>query len=145
MKTVQEISVKLENRPGTLSEVSELLGANTISILALTVRTDGKIGLMNFIASDPIRAQNIMQSAGYETATHEIIAAEMPHHPGGLNAILKPLKLAGVNIEYVYSCIGSYGSVDRTILLLGVSDTVAAHNALSAQWIKLFGEELYNL
>lgn len=145
MKTVQEISVKLENRPGTLSEVSELLGANTINILALTVRTDGNIGYMNFIASDPVRAQSVLQSSGYETSSHDIIAAETPLHPGGLNAVLKPLKLAGINIEYLYSCIGSYGGVDRTILLLGVTDIAAAHDALTAQWIKLFDEELYNL
>jgi len=145
MKTVQEISVKLENRPGTLSEVSELLGANTINILALTVRTEGKIGCMNFIASDPARAQSVLQSAGYETSAHDIIAAETPLHPGGLNAVLKPLKLAGINIEYLYSCIGSYGCVERTILLLGVADTAAAHDTLTSQWIKLLGEELDNL
>lgn len=145
MKTVKEIVVKLENRPGTLSEVSELLGGNGINILALTVRTEGNLGLMSFVASDPIRAQNILRSARYEITTRDIIAAETPHHPGGLNAILKPLKLAGVNVEYLYSCIGASGCGDRTILLLGVSDVPKAYESLKEQWIKQFGEELYTL
>ncbi len=145
MKTVKEIVVRLENRPGTLSEVSELLGGNGINILALTVRTEGDLGVMSFVSSDTVRAQNILRSAGYELTTQDVIAAETPHHPGGLNAILKPLKLANVNVEYLYSCIGSSGCGDRTILLLGVSDVPKAYQALKEQWIKLFGDELYTL
>jgi len=145
MKTVEEIVVRLENRPGTLSAVSELLGSNAINILALTVRTNGDEGVMSFVPSDPVRAQNILRSAGYEITTQDIIAAETPSHPGGLNAVLKPLKLADINVEYLYSCIGSAGCGERTILLLGVSDVPKAYEALKEQWIKLYGEELYTL
>ena len=144
MKTVKEIAVKLENKPGVLSEISELLGANGINIIALTVRTDGPIGTLSFVATDPTRVLNILESAGYAPTLQEIIAAETPHHPGGLNALLKPLKLAGVNVEYLYACIGVHGAGDRTVLLLGVDNLHAAYDALSKEWIKLYGEELYD-
>jgi hypothetical protein len=144
MKTVTEVSVRLENRPGTLSEISELLGANGINILALTVRTEGQIGTLSLVATDPSRVMNILESAGYQAVTREIIAAEAPHHPGGLNAILKPLKLAGINIEYLYSFLGTMGSADHAIMLLGVNDPAAAYDALAKEWIRLHGEEIYN-
>ena len=144
MKTVKEICVKLENKPGELSRISELLGAGGINILALTARTEAATGTMSFVATDPSRALNILQSSGYSPTVQEIIAAETPSHPGGLNAVLKPLKLAGVNVEYLYSCIGSAGCSDRIILLLGVDNLSAAFEALSKEWIKLYGEELYN-
>jgi len=141
MKTVREIAVQLENKPGTLSVVSDLLGANGINILALTVQTEGMVGTMHFVAPEPTRVASILESAGYTATVREIIAAEAPHHPGGLNAILKPLKRANVNVEYLYSVIGSQG--DRSIILLGVSDLAAANEALSKDWIHLYGEELY--
>jgi hypothetical protein len=144
MKTVQEIVVKMKNKPGTLSEVSEILGANGINILALTMRIEGAAGTMSFVSTDPARALNILESAGYSATFHEIIAAEAPHHPGGLNALLKPLKLAGVNVEHLYSCIGFHGAGDKTIILLSVDNPAAAYDALSKEWIKLYGEELYN-
>ncbi len=144
MKTVKEIAVKLENKPGTLSEISDLLGANGINILALTVRTEGPTGILNFVATDPMRVINILESAGYKPTIQEILAAEAPHHPGGLNAILKPLKLAGINVEYLYSCISSHGAGEETIILLGVDNLPGAHEALSREWIRLYGEELYN-
>ncbi len=144
MKTVKEVSVQLENRPGTLSEISELLGANGINIIGLTVQTEGKSGVMSFVATDPARVVHVLESSGYTPTVKEIIAAETPNHPGGLNALLKPLRLAGVNIEHVYACIGVHGRGDSAILLLGVNDTAAAYNALSKEWIRLYGEELYN-
>jgi hypothetical protein len=143
MKTVKEVSLKLENRPGALSEISELLGANGINILALTVRTEGDKGTVSLVPEDPARALNILESAGHPLTVREIVAAEMPHHPGGLNAILKPLKLAGVNVEYVYSYLGAHGSSERTIILLGVDNVAAAHDALTREWIQLYGDELY--
>ena len=144
MKTVKEVSVKLENRPGTLSEVSELLGANGINIIGLTVQTEGESGVMCFVSTDPARTVHVLESSGYAPTVKEIIAAEAPHHPGGLNALLKPLKLAGVNIEHLYACIGVHGHGDSAIILFGVNDAGAAYNALSKEWIRLYGEELYN-
>jgi len=144
MKTVQEISVKLENKPGKLSEVSDLLGASGIHILGLTIRSEGAAGWLNLVATDPARVVNILESAGYSITSQEILAAEVPHHPGGLNAILKPLKLAGVNVEYLYTCIGCHGSGDASIILLAADNLAAAYDALSKEWIKPYGEELYD-
>jgi len=145
MKTVKEVALRIEDKPGTLSVISELLGANGINILALTVRVEGSVGMVNFVAPDPTRVVNILKSAGYSPSIHEILAAEAPHHPGGLNAILKPLRLAGVNVEYLYSWIGIQGCGDRTILLLGVDKLAEARDALTREWIRLYGEEIYNL
>ena len=64
MKTVKEIAVKLENKPGVLSEISELLGANGINIIALTVRTEGPIGTLSFVATDPTRVSEYTRERG---------------------------------------------------------------------------------
>jgi len=143
MKTVKEVSLKLENRPGTLSEISELLGANGINIMALTVRAEGDKGTVSLVCGEPSKVLNILESAGYAPVEREIIAAAVPSHPGGLNAILKPLKLGGVNLGYVYSFLGAYGMSDHAIVLLAVDNVAAAHDALSREWIQLYGEELY--
>jgi hypothetical protein len=143
MKTVKEISIKLQNKPGALSDISELLGANGINMLALTVRTVKAEGTLNFICNEPARAVGVLESAGYPSAVQEILAAEAPHHPGGLSAILRPLKRAGINVEYLYACIGCLGAGDSSIIILAVSDIAKAYEVLSKEWIRLYGEELY--
>ncbi|MEJ2718429.1 MAG: hypothetical protein P8182_15055 [Deltaproteobacteria bacterium] len=143
MKTVREIAVPVENAPGTLSAISELLGANGIPILAVTLRAERNSGSVHVVVPEPDRVANILEGAGYAPSVQEIIAAEIPLHPGGLNALLKSLRLAGVNIEYLYSFIGGNAAGDSSILLLGVNDLAEAVNALSEEWIQLHGEELF--
>jgi hypothetical protein len=143
MKTVKEIAVKLENKPGTLAQVCALLGANGTHILALSVDTEGDSGVMNFIAADPDRVVGLLESAGYAASARDVIAAEAPRHYGGLNTVLNSLKPAGVNVEHLYSFISGLGSSDATILVLGVDNLEAAHDALAAEWIRLYGDELF--
>jgi len=52
--------------------------------------------------------------------------------------------VAGVNVEYLYSCITAQGAENNSIVLLGVNDIEAAQNALTKEWIRMYGEELYN-
>lgn len=143
MKTVREIAVQVENAPGKLSAISELLGVNGIPILAVTIRTEGDSGAVHLVVPEPDRVVNILGGAGYSPSVQEIIAAEIPLHPGGLTALLKSLRLGGVNIEYLYSFIGSHSAGDSSILLLGVNDLTEAVDALSGEWIQLHGEELF--
>jgi len=141
MEYVKEIMLKLKNRPGTLSTVSELLGSNAVNIIAFYVNTEGEEGTLRFVANDPQKAINVLKSSGYEVKQNDVLACETPHHPGGLNAILKPLKIANVNVEYIYACIGT-GSI--TVLIIGVNELEKATQILKDNWIRILGPELYH-
>ncbi|MCK9274732.1 MAG: hypothetical protein M0P57_06550 [Syntrophales bacterium] len=142
MKTIKEISHSLKNEPGALSEVSDIMGANGINILALYFTAQGEEGRLQFICNDPDRAVKIMKSKGYDIDTREVIACVVPNHPGGLNAVLKPLKSAGINVDYIYSCLGTS---DITVVILGVSSVSNACVILEGNWIRVMGDELYKL
>ncbi|MFC1823778.1 ACT domain-containing protein [Thermodesulfobacteriota bacterium] len=142
MKTIREINLNIKNEPGQLSAISEILGANGINILAFYVSASGKAGNLRFVANDPDRALNVLKPAGFKTNVSEAIACVVPHHPGGLNAVLKPLKAAKINVDFIYPCIGSG---DSTILILGVKSLEDTLKIMEDNWIKVLGEELYNI
>lgn len=142
MKIVEEIDLFLKNEPGQLSAISELLGANGINIIAIYVSAAEKEGKLRFVANDPKKAFNILKTAGYQLKTHEVIACETPHHPGGLNAVLKPLRAAGINVDYIYPCIGTG---NMTVLVLGVDAVNKAVKVMEENWIRVLGDELYRL
>ncbi len=142
MNTVRQIGHSLKNEPGALSEVSDLLGANGINIIAIYFKAQGKEGRLQFVANDPERAINVMKSAGYDIDVTDVIACVVPHHPGGLNAVLKPLRNARINVEYIYPCLGT-GAM--TVLILGVDSVSGALKILSENWIRIIGEELYHM
>lgn len=143
--TVKELAIQVPNQPGQLSKISELMREAGVNILALFVSTDTMSGqgLMRFVADNPEKAANVLTSQGMKVELAEVVAAETPHHAGGLLAVLNPLKRAEVNVEYLYPCIQT-GQV--TILILGVGKQLReALDALKKDWIRLYGEELYNM
>lgn len=142
MKTVKEIDLVLKNEPGQLSLVSDLLGANGINIIAFYVSTEGEEGRLRFVANDPEKAINVLKTAGYDLKVEEVIACETPHHPGGLNAVLKPLKSANINVDYIYPCLGTG---DITVLIIGVAPVREVLNIMEDNWIRVLGDELYNV
>lgn len=142
MKTVKQIDLLLKNEPGTLSAVSDLLGLNGINIIAFYVVTEGDEGRLHFVCNDPDKALNILRTAGYKIEIKEVIACVTPHHAGGLNAVLKPLKAANINVDYIYPCIGT-GQI--TVLILGVGPVKKSLEILDDNWIRVLGSELYHI
>jgi len=139
---VKQISVSLENVPGKLSEVSDYLGENGINIIALSIADTADISAVRFVANDPDKAINVLRTHGYSIKTTDVLAVEAPNHPGGLNAILKPLKEVSVNVSYLYTCLGAG---EKTVLIVGVDKMDEAIQVLKKNWVHMFDEELYTL
>ncbi|MCX8119108.1 MAG: amino acid-binding protein [Desulfobacterota bacterium] len=137
---VKQISVSLENVPGKLSEMSEYLGENGINIIAISVVDASDVSAIRFVASDPEKAANVLKSHGYAFKVTEVLAVEAPNHPGGLNAVLKPLKEVSINVNYLYTCLGRG---EKTVLIMGVDKMEEAIQVLKKNWVHMYDEELY--
>ena len=144
---VKEIELTLKNEQGQLSLVSEILGSNGIDIIAFYVSTKGGQGNLRFVANDPDRAITVLKARGYRLRVEEVIACETPHHPGGLNSILKPLKKQDINVDYLYPCLVRTGTESTAILIFGVAghDRERTLTVLKENWIKVLNEEIYRL
>jgi hypothetical protein len=144
---VKEIDLALSNSLAELSVVSEILDSNGISIMAFHICASGEKGKLRFIANDPDRAINVLRARGYRMRIHEVIACEKPDHPGGLNAILKPLGKEGINVKYLYPCLHPLGSDGSGILILGATskDRERILDVLKENWIRVVDEELYGM
>ncbi len=139
---VKQISVSLENVPGKLAEMSEYLGENGINIIAVSVVDASDVSAIRFVASDPEKAANVLKTHGYSIKVTEVLAVEAPNHPGGLNAVLKPLKEVSINVNYLYTCLGRG---EKTVLIVGVDKMEEAIQVLKKNWVHMYDEELYKL
>jgi hypothetical protein len=140
---ILQISVTLENAPGVLSDVSERLGKQGINIGAISLADSSDTSTVRFICDDPEKAANVLKDAGYEIKRRQVLAVETPDHPGGLNAVLKPLAKAGVNVLYLYPYLRRAG--DNAILIIRVDNAEKATEILKAEWISVLDEELYSI
>jgi hypothetical protein len=141
---VKQISVSLDNVPGQFLAVSEHLGAEGINIRAISVADTSDISTVRFVADDPQKALNVLKSHGYSVKESDVIALEVPDHPGGLQAILKPLKAANINVHYFYPFLGR-GESGQPIIIVGVNKTEEALEIFKKNWVHTFGKEIYAL
>jgi hypothetical protein len=141
--SVKQIAVSLENVPGKLSAVSDLLGENGINIIALSVVDTADLTTVRFVPADPEKASNVLKSQGYSIKVSDVLAVETPNHPGGLNAILRPLKEVSINVNYLYTCLGTG---DKTVVIMSVDKMEDAARVLKRNWVRLYDEEeLYRI
>ena len=141
---VKQVSVSLDNTPGKLLDVSQVLGAEGINIRAISVADTSDISTVRFVADDPTKTTNVLKSHGYSVKETDVIAVEVPDHPGGLQAILKPLKRANINVLYLYPYLGR-GESGQAIIIMGVNKTKEAIEVLKKNWVHTFGKEIYAL
>lgn len=141
---IKQISLSLENVPGKFLEVSEYLGAEGINIRAISVADTSDISTVRFVADDPEKTINVLRSHGFSIRETDVIAVEVPDHPGGLQAVLKPLKAANINVLYFYTFLGR-GKSGQPIVIVGVNKTEEAIKVLNKNWVHTFGEEIYTL
>ena len=142
--SVKQISITLDNTPGQFLMVSEYLGTEGINIRAISVADTSDVSTVRFVADDPEKTINVLKSHGYSLRQKDVLAVEIPDHPGALQAVLKPLREANINVLYLYTFLGK-GESGQPIVIIGVDRTEEAIAALNKNWVHTFGEEIYDL
>ena len=101
---IQQLSVFLENKPGTLLEVTKMLAEKEIDLRALSLADTKDFGILRIIADNNETALKALQDAGFIVSITPVIAVAMKDAPGGLSSVVEVLKNE-INIEYLYAFI----------------------------------------
>jgi hypothetical protein len=141
---VKQISIVLDNVPGKFLSVSECLARESINIRAISVADTSGLSTVRFVTDNPDKTVNVLKSNGYQVMENDVIAVEIPDHPGALRAVLKPLRELDINVLYFYTYLGR-GASGQPIVIIGVDKTEAAMDALKKNWVHTFGNEIYTL
>jgi hypothetical protein len=141
MKTIKEIGLVAENGTDQLSLISELFDDNGIRMIGFHMNNKGKKCGLRIVVNDPEKAVNVLNTTGYDVQMTAVIACELPDHPGGLNAILNPLKSANIDMDCIYTCPGTG---EATILIIATVALKEALGVLGENWIRVYGSEFYS-
>ncbi|MCS6770592.1 MAG: hypothetical protein NZ740_01030 [Kiritimatiellae bacterium] len=119
-KLGRQISVFLENRPGTLSEVIDTLRENGINMLALSLSEGLDIGYLRIIVDQHECAVDVLRRAGHLVIERDVVLLTVANEPGGLASAVDIWARAGINIEYAYSADDE--SADKSLIVARVND-----------------------
>ena len=126
---VTQISVFLENQPGRLAYLLNVLSEAQVNLQALSVADSADFGIVRLIVADADAAKRVIQGADLTAATTEVLRVEIHDVPGGLaRSVVEPLADAGVNIEYTYAY--SERAPGKAVVVLKVDDLEKAEQVL---------------
>ena len=124
----KQISVFVENQPGTLASVAEFLGSKGINIYALTLTGGIEHGYVRMVVNRHDEAAVALREAGYLLFERDVVLLEVSNAPGSLGRILQAWADVDVNVEYGY-CAGG-PSVECGMVVLMVDDAEKACRVL---------------
>jgi len=101
----KQINVFIENKPGRLKAVTQVLSDFKINIDAFTIQDRGDFGLIKLIVSDPENAHLALTERGYASALKDVMVISPKDKIGNL------ARLAAILLKNKINILDSYGFV----------------------------------
>lgn len=98
-----DLTVILENRPGTIAELGETLGKAGINIDgSCGFPCEGR-GVIHVLVEDAAAARRALEEAGFEVSgERSVLVVDAEDRPGELGKITRRIANAGVNTDLLY-------------------------------------------
>lgn len=136
---IRQISVFVENQPGSMMNVTSVLNEAHVNIRAISTFDTPEFGIMRLVVDDPVRAKESLTKEGFVTRISEVIGAELKDEKGNLNQMLSILADGEINVNYIYSFVIREGKAP--VMVFSTDDYEKAENVLRAANVKLIEED----
>jgi len=141
---IRQISIFLENRSGRLASVLKEVGRAGVNIRALSLADTSDFGILRLIVDDVDKCVNTLRETSHTVSLTEVLAIEVPDHPGGLAGIMDALTEAGLNVEYMYAFVSR--ATEKAVVIFRFEDIDAAVKALQKSEVSvLTADTVYSL
>ena len=129
MPTAKELTIRLEDRPGTLGKLCQALAEQNVNILAYQQfpHEKGK-GSVRLVVDNPDKAKTILNRQQGDYTETEVAQVKLANRPGELARATSRLGDAGININYGYC--GTEPDTNATLLIFGVVEVGKAMKVL---------------
>lgn len=102
MPKTKQLSVPVENRPGTLANVANVLGGAKVNILAFLTTTSGAEGSVHVVVDNVKKAKKALEDAGLGYTEADVLHVELRNVPGALAQFAGKLAAKDINISSGY-------------------------------------------
>jgi len=118
-----EFVVRLDNRPGSLARLTELLAGEGVNIDALAAWGQNGEGVVRLIVDQPEACARVLDDAGLAYEERTVLSALLANQPGELARLTRALADAQINIEAIF-ILGAH--TDGLEVAIAVNDPEAA-------------------
>jgi hypothetical protein len=128
---MKQVSVFLENKPGSLYEVLRKLKEWGVNLRALSLADTAEFGVLRFIIENPEEIVAKLKEERFAATLTEVLAVGVEDRPGGLCDVVEVLTRSNISIEYLYAFVSPQG--EKAYVVLRVEDLEKAREALEGR------------
>lgn len=104
-RIVTELSCYLDNKPGNLAKLTELLAQAKVNIKGIQAYEGSMQSLVMLVVDKTDVAEKVLREMGISMISQtDILEVDVPNRVGGLAEVARIFGKHGVNIKTLYSC-----------------------------------------
>lgn len=135
---IKQISVFVENQPGSMMRVTSVLTESHVNIRAISTFDTPEFGILRLVVDDPAKAKESLTQKGFVKRVNDVIGAELKDEKGNLNQMLKILADGEINVNYIYSFV--IREEKAPVIVFHTDDFQKAEQVLKDAEVKLVEE-----
>src|SRR5580704_13570579 len=120
MSITKELTIRMDNCPGSLGKVCRALADRQVNIMAFQSIPSEKTILVCLVVDKPAAAGAVLDSEGISYTEGEVVQIQLPHGPGELASAAAKLSDANINIHYAYC--GVEPNTHAPLVIFGVTE-----------------------
>ena len=142
MRMIKQLSLFVENTPGSISKVCRVLKDNNLSISTLSLADTSEFGILRLLIKESEAAAKALTAAGFVVKSADVLALTVPNRAGGLSEIFDILDRHDLSVEYMYAFTA--GNSEKAVIVFRFEDPALALEKISGEKVELIGpEELF--
>lgn len=116
-----ELTLRLQNSPGALARVCDVLASESINVSAMMLDQGGA---MHVIVDNPTHAAGLLRERHYEVDERPVLFIQLSHRAGSFATVARMLASSGINLDYVYVTVPD--NQQNAAVVVGVPDAMRA-------------------
>lgn len=135
---IRQLSVFVENKPGSLMDVTSKLTEAHVNIRAVATFDTPEFGILRLVVDKPAEAKGYLTERGFVVRVREVMGVELEDKKGNLNQMLAILADGKININYIYSFVIREGKAP--VMVFNTDDFEKAAQILKEANVKIVEE-----
>lgn len=135
---IKQLTVFVQNKKGTVVEVTDILSQNNINLRALSIAETQDFGILRMIVNDEESAEKVLAEHGFLIKVIDVVGVKISDEPGKLTEALGVLDKGEINVEYLYAFMAR--TEKHAYVVLRVENNDVAEAALKDAGFKIITE-----
>ena len=112
---MKEFDVYVQDKPGELAKICELLGDNGVNIKAISSERAQSRPQIRIVTEDEATTKSALKRLGIHFEEKEVMNVSLPDKPGELGKMARKLARSMVNVDSIYIISKENGMTDMAL------------------------------